>query len=457
MTRKHLEFSSGTSDKFWTIELTGSSHTVTFGRIGTDGQSQRKKFKTDELAKKSFDKLVSQKLKKGYEEKKWKQPSGKSTTTRRTKSADRFALDAVFKSLRKQGIISLHNAGYTLSDGFEDAMSAFERHRNPDQVVGICYYHQQDSGGAKDGHGLHLAFGTARAEDEKQLAVKVGKTIRDELEKAGFKVVWNGKLSQRIYLPDFAWFAPTTEKKKVKTTRKAAAKKKPVSKKSARKAGAKVGSWATGRKREFERSGKTASELATIQVDGKQLVVWRGKAGAKGRTTKRKFKTTNEALSEYARVINSDLMLKKYVECGKESEHFILKVRALPKLAKAKHIALLKSYQKLIPKSGQADSIHGELFRCVAVLQEQAASDNENWERGHRMMLDFLHTHLLSRCFSFTRRDNPVEHLLKIKKVSQKGKSASKADFEKLSTWVLCWCRAHPNLIPHTKNPKLPV
>ena len=61
MTRKHLEFSSGTSDKFWTIELTGSSHTVTFGRIGTDGQSQRKKFKTDELAKKSFDKLVSQK------------------------------------------------------------------------------------------------------------------------------------------------------------------------------------------------------------------------------------------------------------------------------------------------------------------------------------------------------------------------------------------------------------
>ena len=62
MTRKYLEYSSGASNKFWAIELNGTSHTVTFGRIGTDGQSQVKKFTTNELAKKSFDKLLSQKF-----------------------------------------------------------------------------------------------------------------------------------------------------------------------------------------------------------------------------------------------------------------------------------------------------------------------------------------------------------------------------------------------------------
>ena len=62
MTRKYLEYSSGASNKFWAIELNGTSHTVTFGRIGTDGQSQVKKFTTNELAKKPFDKLLSQKF-----------------------------------------------------------------------------------------------------------------------------------------------------------------------------------------------------------------------------------------------------------------------------------------------------------------------------------------------------------------------------------------------------------
>ncbi len=236
MTRKYLEFSSGSSNKFWTIELQGKSHTVTFGRLGTDGQGQIKEFNTDELAKRSFDKLVSQKLKKGYKEKKWKQPSKtvtKKAAVSRTKSADRFALDEVFKILRKNGILCLHNVGYTLSDGYEDAMKAYDRHRKPDQVIGFCFYHRQDSDGAKRGGGLCLAFGTARAKDEKKFGVKVGQTIRDELVSAGFKVVWNGKLSQRLCIPAFVWYEPTDNKKsKVSKKAKPSKKKSKTSKKS---------------------------------------------------------------------------------------------------------------------------------------------------------------------------------------------------------------------------------
>lgn len=65
-TTRHLEFSDGSSHKFWKIELDGSSFTVTFGRIGTSGQAQNKEFASDAEARKAFDKLVSEKTKKGY-------------------------------------------------------------------------------------------------------------------------------------------------------------------------------------------------------------------------------------------------------------------------------------------------------------------------------------------------------------------------------------------------------
>lgn len=63
-----FEFTDAKSNKFWNIELSGKSFTVTFGRIGTNGQTQTKKFASAADAKKEHDKLVSEKLKKGYVE-----------------------------------------------------------------------------------------------------------------------------------------------------------------------------------------------------------------------------------------------------------------------------------------------------------------------------------------------------------------------------------------------------
>ncbi|MCA9060588.1 MAG: WGR domain-containing protein [Planctomycetaceae bacterium] len=63
---RSLVFTEGTSNKFWNIQLDNSTHTVIYGRIGTSGQTQKKEFDTNELARKSFDKLVAEKLKKGY-------------------------------------------------------------------------------------------------------------------------------------------------------------------------------------------------------------------------------------------------------------------------------------------------------------------------------------------------------------------------------------------------------
>jgi predicted DNA-binding WGR domain protein len=65
--RREYQLVEGTSKKFWAIELHGSKHTVQFGRIGTAGQTQTKDFKTPEEAQKAYEKLVQEKVKKGYQ------------------------------------------------------------------------------------------------------------------------------------------------------------------------------------------------------------------------------------------------------------------------------------------------------------------------------------------------------------------------------------------------------
>ncbi|MDX2270700.1 MAG: DUF4132 domain-containing protein [Cyanobacteriota bacterium] len=68
MSERTFHFSDGKSDKFWKIILTGSSHTVHFGRVGTAGQAQTKEFASEAEAQKSHDKLIQEKIKKGYVE-----------------------------------------------------------------------------------------------------------------------------------------------------------------------------------------------------------------------------------------------------------------------------------------------------------------------------------------------------------------------------------------------------
>lgn len=68
MSRREFQFSEGSSNKFWAIELDDKKHTVHFGRIGTAGQTQAKEFGSDAEAKKSYEKLIAEKVKKGYVE-----------------------------------------------------------------------------------------------------------------------------------------------------------------------------------------------------------------------------------------------------------------------------------------------------------------------------------------------------------------------------------------------------
>jgi uncharacterized protein (TIGR02996 family) len=63
---RRYELSEGNSNKFWEIELEGSSFTTRFGRIGTGGQTSTKTFKSDDEARKQYEKIIAEKEKKGY-------------------------------------------------------------------------------------------------------------------------------------------------------------------------------------------------------------------------------------------------------------------------------------------------------------------------------------------------------------------------------------------------------
>ena len=68
MTTRRFEFVSGSSAKFWEVTTDNREVTVRYGRIGTNGQTQRKSFTSPAAAAQHADKQVAAKLAKGYRE-----------------------------------------------------------------------------------------------------------------------------------------------------------------------------------------------------------------------------------------------------------------------------------------------------------------------------------------------------------------------------------------------------
>ena len=116
---------------------------------------------------------------------------------------DRLA--SAFENLNKKGIIALHHAGYTQSDGFDDVVQTFDEHPDQRSVVGYCYYHGQDLERVVQGDGLYFSFGPIDSEKEDAEGPRVGAIIVAELEQAGFTVDWDGTFKRRIFLPRFDW------------------------------------------------------------------------------------------------------------------------------------------------------------------------------------------------------------------------------------------------------------
>ncbi|WP_061206984.1 leucine-rich repeat domain-containing protein [Leptospira santarosai] len=88
--KKYLTYQDEGSNKFWSIDVSGSTFTVTFGKVGSSGQSSVKTFDDEQECLKEAEKLLREKLKKGYLEAEWPEQKAEAVLKFLSDSFHRF-------------------------------------------------------------------------------------------------------------------------------------------------------------------------------------------------------------------------------------------------------------------------------------------------------------------------------------------------------------------------------
>ena len=117
-------------------------------------------------------------------------------------SFDRLKL--AFEDITSNGIISIHNGGYDLSEGIQDAFEVFH-HLESKKIIakGFCFYTFQDIEEAIKCEFLNIAFGDFEGEKENRLAI--GNKIVRILKDHKFSIQWNGDIDTAIKIKPLKW------------------------------------------------------------------------------------------------------------------------------------------------------------------------------------------------------------------------------------------------------------
>ena len=115
--------------------------------MGTGGQTQAKIFSSAAEAHKEVEKLIKEKLRKGYLEKstpgKIDKAAAKPAKVKKPGDTDLARIRAAFKKMNKGRVIALCNAGPTQSGGWEDVVGvAHERNIDQDEYTSIFWHNQ---------------------------------------------------------------------------------------------------------------------------------------------------------------------------------------------------------------------------------------------------------------------------------------------------------------------------
>jgi hypothetical protein len=113
-------------------------------------------------------------------------------------------IERAFQALDAQGIIALHRAGYTHSDGHEEVSMAYENAGGrSSEYTGYCFYTEQDQESTLTRDELYIAFGHLSGDEKK--GVIIGRKLRSALESEGFVIDWDGTFSSRLIVKAFLW------------------------------------------------------------------------------------------------------------------------------------------------------------------------------------------------------------------------------------------------------------
>ena len=98
--KRRFIYQDAKSDKFWDIDFEGTTQTVVYGKTGTAGREAVKEFATPEECTKESEKLILQKLKKGYTELKEGEVAPERKEYSEEEKADYFFWEAIEKSYK---------------------------------------------------------------------------------------------------------------------------------------------------------------------------------------------------------------------------------------------------------------------------------------------------------------------------------------------------------------------
>ena len=121
-------------------------------------------------------------------------------------------------------------------------------------------------------------------------------------------------------------------------------------------------------------------------------------------------------------------------------------------------------WENLVPKSGQAESVQGELLRAIEKLRLEAQENgNINWDEGFDLFVEFLQTTLTLSSIAADAKASILQDLARLQ-AFQTPSDAITAEsnlpyvdddlYDRLTDHVVEFARKNPNLIPLKKDSK---
>lgn len=112
-------------------------------------------------------------------------------------------------------------------------------------------------------------------------------------------------------------------------------------------------------------------------------------------------------------------------------------------------------WRNLVPKSGQCNTIQGELLRAVEKLSWEGQNNgNVNWDSGFVILLDFLESTLSDEPGIADDMKKSLREDLGVLR-NYEFPYTEEDLYDRLTEAVVAYCRLHPRLIPKPANPLL--
>ena len=108
-----------------------------------------------------------------------------------------------------------------------------------------------------------------------------------------------------------------------------------------------------------------------------------------------------------------------------------------------------------VPRSGQAETVQGELLRAVEKLRDEAQRNgNVNWDRGFVILAGYLRSVLTASGAFDAATTAAIEQDLD-RLLQHEDPEVADEPCDRLADRVVEWCRLHPEPVPHEHDPRL--